>query len=178
MSELHAIGVVGMHSLGQGVVQIGPVNLDIGRAILLQQAVAALAADQLLPRLIVLHCCVSGLHADLFQGIEHTQVLVNAGRIGRQREAGAHLTQLRRLFIDGHVNTGLLQSQGRRHPAHTRTDDCNAHNHSPSANNLTLTVSSFAMPEAGSRNPITTPWCAAAGMRRIGPLGGRRSFRA
>ena len=55
MTEANAVRIVCPHGVGEHPVQVRPVNLVIGRTILLKRQIAAIDANQDPSRLIVVH---------------------------------------------------------------------------------------------------------------------------
>ena len=117
------VQVVGPERIGQDPLQGRPVQADERRAervpVPLRTgrdrdpvAVAAVAVDER-----------GGLGRDLRQGFAQADVPHHPGRVGRERDRRAHLTQLGGLFQDLGGDTALPQQQGQGQPADPGSDD-------------------------------------------------------
>ncbi len=91
--------------------QIGAVQVDIGRAILRLDPIATFAFNQYLAGLEVLGQLARRDHAEAAHPLLKPEVDHDPAGIGAEGNPGPNLTQLRRLFIDRDAQARLDQRQ-------------------------------------------------------------------
>jgi hypothetical protein len=121
--QMKSVGLFAHHRIDERVMQVGPMQGVIRRAVFLDRNVAQLndgAGPAAIPQTHILAC---EFGADAQQFRTQTDFLQHAGAVGRDLHAGADFLQLGSLLIDLHIESSLQQRQCCRQSTQTGSSD-------------------------------------------------------
>ena len=108
---------------GEDLMQVSPVQLGIGRAMLFQMIFGEFEALQNFARVMQAEDIGAGAHAHRVKLIAKAERAQHMHAIGAELDARADFAELRSLLIDFHIMASLQKADRRRKPTQTRAHE-------------------------------------------------------